>query len=76
MTARLAGKVAIVTGAGSGIGQATAGAFAAEGAKVLCADIHDGAARETAGSIGPQAQSYAVDVTQPEAFVYGVHPAS
>ncbi|HEX8525744.1 SDR family NAD(P)-dependent oxidoreductase [Allosphingosinicella sp.] len=39
MTGRLAGKVAIVTGAASGIGKAMAGRFAAEGAIVIAADI-------------------------------------
>lgn len=37
---RLAGKIAIVTGAGSGIGLATAALFAAEGATVVSADLH------------------------------------
>lgn len=45
MTGRLAGRVAFVTGAGSGIGEASALRFAAEGAAVACADI-DGAAAE------------------------------
>ena len=39
MTQRFAGKVAIVTGAGKGIGRACAVAFAAEGAAVTIADI-------------------------------------
>ncbi|WP_306026769.1 SDR family NAD(P)-dependent oxidoreductase, partial [Mycobacterium colombiense] len=36
---RLAGKVAIITGAGSGIGWAAARRFADEGARVVCADV-------------------------------------
>ena len=57
---RLAGKVAIVTGAGSGIGRASALRFAEEGARVICADLtgHDLAA-ETIGeqAIGIQADA-------------------
>ena len=48
---RLKGKVAIVTGAGSGIGRASALLFAAEGASVLCVDWHEGDAKETAYEI-------------------------
>jgi NAD(P)-dependent dehydrogenase (short-subunit alcohol dehydrogenase family) len=46
MANRLAGKVAIVTGAGSGIGRATALLFAAEGASVMCADIDEDGVRQ------------------------------
>jgi NAD(P)-dependent dehydrogenase (short-subunit alcohol dehydrogenase family) len=48
---RLEDKVAIVTGAGSGIGRATAELMAAEGAKVLAADISEEGARETVAII-------------------------
>ena len=58
---RLAGKVAVVTGAGSGIGLATARRFAIEGAKVVCADIDDEAGAKAATEIG--GRYVKVDVT-------------
>ncbi len=48
---RLEGKVAMVTGAGSGIGRATAVTLAREGAAVMCADLNLGGALETARTI-------------------------
>lgn len=66
MSSRLAGKVAIITGAGSGIGRAAAELFAAEGARVMCADIHAEAVRQTANAIGAAAISATVDVSVPE----------
>lgn len=45
------GKVALVTGAGSGIGRATAIRFAAEGARVVAADVDDEGGRETVAQI-------------------------
>ena len=52
MTAELAGKVAVVTGAGSGLGAALARAFADAGAAVAALDIDEAAARRTASDIG------------------------
>jgi len=51
MTGRLDGKVAIVTGSGSGIGAATASAFAREGARVVVADVNLEAAELQAATI-------------------------
>ena len=61
---RLADKVAIVTGAGSGIGRATAIRFAEEGAKVVCADLRG--QEETAASIGVAAISVQADAGSDE----------
>lgn len=59
---RLKGKTAIVTGAGSGFGAGIARRFAAEGARVMVADINADAARSVATEIGGIAQT--VDVAQ------------
>ena len=64
---RLEGKVAVITGAGSGLGRAMATRFAAEGAAVLAADLNEEAARATVETLGkgtaPVAASRRVDVT-------------
>lgn len=51
MTGQLEGKVALITGAGSGIGRAAAQRFAAEGCTVAVVDMAASAAEETAGKI-------------------------
>ena len=53
MSARLAGKTAIITGAGSGIGRATARLFAAEGARLLLVDRSAEGLAETASGFAP-----------------------
>jgi NAD(P)-dependent dehydrogenase (short-subunit alcohol dehydrogenase family) len=63
------GKVAFVTGAGSGIGRATALAFAREGASVAAADISEQGSRETARLIeeqGGRALAVKCEVTRAE----------
>jgi len=58
---RLRDKVAVITGAGSGMGKAMAGMFAAEGAKVVCADL-SGKQDEVASAIGAAAIPVHTDV--------------
>ncbi|CEJ87834.1 4-formylbenzenesulfonate dehydrogenase TsaC1/TsaC2 [Hyphomicrobium sp. GJ21] len=62
---RLRDKVAVVTGAASGFGRGIAELFAAEGARVVIADINDGPASALAAEIGPdRAIATATDVTR------------
>jgi len=68
MSDRLADKVSLITGAGSGIGRASALLFAAEGSRVAVADIDGAAAQETVRLItaaGGVATDFRVDVTDP-----------
>lgn len=62
------GKVAIVTGAGSGIGQAAARLLAAEGATVYLTDINDSAVQASAAAIGGPARPLAHDVRDEAAW--------
>jgi NAD(P)-dependent dehydrogenase (short-subunit alcohol dehydrogenase family) len=68
-TGSFAGKVAFVTGAGSGMGRRTALAFAREGASVVLADVSDHCNQDTARMIeelGGRALAVRCDVTQSE----------
>lgn len=60
---QLAGKVAVITGAASGMGLATAERFVAEGAKVVIADFNAEAGRTAAEALGPSARFTRCDVS-------------
>ena len=64
---RLAGRVAFITGAGNGIGRATAILFAREGARVAIAEIDAQAGEETAHLAGNETIAIRADVTDPTA---------
>src|SRR5271156_4272049 len=66
---RLAGKVAIISGAASGMGAATARMFAREGAKVVIADVLENEGRQVADAIGASARFEPLDVTKQEDWV-------
>jgi 3-oxoacyl-[acyl-carrier protein] reductase len=61
---RLQGKVAIVTGGGLGFGEGIAKLYAAEGAKLLVADIDPARAERVAGEIGAAARASSADVAR------------
>ena len=73
---KLEQKIAIVTGAGRGIGQAIARKLAAEGATVVVTDVDEATAKETAGGLGGDSVGIRTDVTDRDsvnAMVRQVH---
>src|SRR4029453_17082466 len=58
------GKVVVVTGAASGFGEATVRRFAADGAKVVVADVDEAGAQRVAADIGAAALPVTVDVRE------------
>jgi NAD(P)-dependent dehydrogenase (short-subunit alcohol dehydrogenase family) len=76
--ARLQGKVAVITGAGTGIGRATAKLFAQEGARVVVAEINAEAGEQTAQLIvqaGGDAIALRTDVTEPDSIQAAIDSA-
>jgi len=74
---KLQDKVALVTGAGSGIGRATAQRCAAEGASVLCADLANaGETAEAIAAAGGTAEAVTMDVREASAWAGAVEAAT
>jgi NAD(P)-dependent dehydrogenase (short-subunit alcohol dehydrogenase family) len=72
---RLQGKIALVTGAASGLGNRMAQRFAEEGAKVLLTDINGEGAASAAAAIGANAASFPHDVTSEDQWIAAVAEA-
>ena len=73
---RLADKVAIISGAASGMGAATARMFAREGAKVVIADVLEHEGQQVTGAIGASARFEPLDVTNEESWAAVVASAA
>lgn len=67
MVAHFVGKTALITGAASGMGRATAKAFAAEGATVILLDVNRPALKDVLAEIGGKGTIAAVDLRDPDA---------
>ncbi|WP_129260009.1 SDR family oxidoreductase [Streptomyces sp. M3] len=66
LTAPLAGRNALVTGGGSGLGRAVTGALLADGAHVVITGRNEAALKETAAHLGPQVSYRVCDVSRPD----------
>jgi 3-oxoacyl-[acyl-carrier protein] reductase len=69
---RLDGRIALVTGAGRGLGAVTAARLAAQGARVVVADVDAASAAAVASSIGPAAVSRLLDVRDRASFAEAI----
>jgi len=63
---KLKGRVSVVTGAGSGIGRAIAGAFSVEGSRVVLVDLDETKAKAAAAALGNDARAFKADVADPQ----------
>ena len=79
MTGRLAGKVALITGAGSGMGREACAVFAAEGARVAAVDVDASSLQATAGVVGAaggEIEPFVADVADQEQVRRAVEAAA
>ncbi len=75
MDERYRGKIAFVTGAGSGIGRCVTAELASRGATVVASDVDGDAAAQTAAAHGESVTSARLDVTDPAAFAAAIESA-
>lgn len=72
MTDRLRGKVALITGAGRGIGRAIAQILSAQGARIAAADVDEDSAARLAADLPTESMALGMDITAAEAVRAGV----